>query len=508
MKLTLSVFLSVLLIPFVHGNSAPPVTYTITSNSSWTTLVGSSCSNCIFNITPGITFTLDKNSGSCSTCTFTGGTVNITQNFSFNANVSFSSDTLLMNGATTFQGSTFSSDSIAVNQAATFYTGTTFTGDRMSINAATTCQTCTFTDANIHMDNQAMTLQSGVNTFTNTNFALSGTSSITSTKGIAITNSIFSFSNSSYLFNNGGTLTASGSSIFLNGSSHIEANSSIVLKNSSELFIGDGTLASTAYLLYNAGQKLNIIDNSLIKVSNGNNSYQNNSAYTYTSSGGANTNYNTASNSISCGSGHPHACTTNYVYGCATLNSGGALGCIALAIADIDLSATATGTGAVALSWSYGSNNNADHFQVQRSTNSQDWTTIATVTANGYALSDYYFNDPDVSPGVNDYRIQVVDKNGSTLYSKISVITIAQTPTAVSVYPNPIAGRIFYIRTASTSPLLLNVFTLSGQLLFRTSLKGQTLYPVNLPASVTPGTCLIAQVIDEEAAKAFNLLSR
>lgn len=432
-------------------SSTAQTTYTINPSNTWTGKVGSTswCGTCTFNISSGQTLTLDY-AATCGTCTFTGGNIVITQGF--------------------------------------------------------TCQSCSFNSTTITMASQALNLQSSTNSFTNVNFTITGTGSITSTAGISLTNSAFTFSNTSYFSNNGGSYSANNSYLYFNNNAYFTSTSGPMnFQNNSGLIAGDGNLSSGAYIYMNTSSAVNIYDNSMIKVSNNNNYYFNWSSYNSVSNSKT---YATSFNNLNCGSGYPNACNGPYLYGCATLNSSGVLACIALELADLRLSAAAAGTGSVALSWSYDAKAGADHFQVQHSSNGQDWTTIGTVTANGYETSDYYFNDPAPSAGANDYRLLVADRNGHIVYSNVAVVLMDHLVSAVSIYPNPVTGHTFFVRTASTSPFLVNVFTLGGQLLFRTSLKGQTEYSVNLPASVTPGTAMVVQVLGEEGAQAFNLLNQ
>ncbi|MES1159652.1 MAG: hypothetical protein ABUM51_02760, partial [Bacteroidota bacterium] len=114
MKPSLTILLSVLLTVFVHKTSTATA-YNITTNTSWATLIGYSCSGCTFNISTGVTLTLDQQYGACGTCTVTGGTVNITTNFSLYTGASFTNTKLFINGPATFQATTFTNDSIAVN---------------------------------------------------------------------------------------------------------------------------------------------------------------------------------------------------------------------------------------------------------------------------------------------------------------------------------------------------------------------------------------------------------
>ena len=58
---------------------AAPV-YTVSANTNWTTLVGSNCTNCTFNIASGVTFTINTGNN-CINCTFNGGTLLLTSDF-------------------------------------------------------------------------------------------------------------------------------------------------------------------------------------------------------------------------------------------------------------------------------------------------------------------------------------------------------------------------------------------------------------------------------------------
>lgn len=450
MKTTL---IAATLISVLVCNNASATTYAITSNTTWTAVVGSgSCWTCTFNITPGITFTMDY-AGTCGTCTFNDGDMTITQNL--------------------------------------------------------TCQTCTFNTDTITMSNLTLNLQSSTTNFTNTVFNISGSSELLSTAGIAITNSTFAFSGGSYFNNNGGSFTASNSSLTFAGSSYFTSTSGpMVLENNSSLVAGDGTLASTAYIYMNTSSPVNIYDNSMIKLNNYNNYYFNWSAYNSISNGQT---YSTASNSLNCGGAYPHSCAAPYLYGCATLNFAGALACTTLAVTGTTLSAALSGDHSVELSWSAGQSANPDHFVVQRSTDAQAWQTIGTVAAQASTdLADnYHFNDPAAPGGSNSYRLQVVDENGATAWSTIATVKIAATATGgFSIYPNPITGQSFVLRTSSTDPVLVRIFTLSGQLLSIVSLKGQTQYPVELTSAAPHNSYIVIQVIGGTGSEAFTTLNQ
>ena len=70
------------------------------------------------------------------------------------------------------------------------------------------------------------------------------------------------------------------------------------------------------------------------------------------------------------------------------------------------------------------------------------------------------------------------------------------------------SGHTFFVTVPNTGQLVVKVFTLTGQLVTRTTLQGQTQYQVQLPAQVLPGTAVIVQIIQTEQTLSFPLLLR
>lgn len=431
-------------------------TYSITSNTTWTAVVGSTnCWTCTFNITPGKTFTLNY-SGTCGTCTFNNGNLNITQNL--------------------------------------------------------TCQGCSFTTDTITASGVVMNLQSTTNTFTNTFLTMSGAGEVEVTAGMSVTNSNFVFTNTSYFFADGGTVTFSNSTVTFKSSSYLLANAGpISLKNNTDLVAGDGTLASTAYLNFN-GPTLNIYDNSLIKVSNQNNYYANWGSYTYYPTSGGSTSYSTTSNNLNCNyaghSGYANSCVTNYVYGCATMNGSGMAACSILAVADLSLTAKESGPTQVALTWTDNESTPADHYSVERSTGNNQWTAIGNVAAHTYVSAEYQFTDEDAPAGMLYYRIERIDADNGTLYSPISTISLSPVNATIGIHPNPASGGYFYLSTSSAESIIVNVFTSTGQLLLHTVLQGQTQYPIQLPTQGLSLTAIVVQTIGANTTRSFTVLVR
>ena len=462
MKPTFTRIVSILLLTVLHqAASAQPYNITTSVSSSFMGANGfSTCTGCVFNISPGVTFTINTG-GTCNSCIFNGGTLDISSSstVAWDGVTTFNNETLQINNTTTFQGIAATNDSIQVNSNLTLGTNaSTISGSHIDITNAT----------------------------------------LTSTKNVTATNSFFALTNTptntSEYFSNGGILTLSGSTMYVNDQSYIYANSQLILESGSGIYVGDGTTASTAYLYYNTSN-LDIVDNSFIKVMSSGNYYFNWHDYNYyvTSTTGAATTY--------AGLGTP------YTYGCATLNKNGAGSCAVLAISEIDLTAVAEGANTVALTWSDPQSSTAGSYEVQRSTGNSPWTTIATIDANAGTTS-YHYEDGSAPAGTDDYRIVRIDQHAGSSYSIISSVTIptAATTGDIRLYPNPVTGHTFFITASNTEQLTVNIFTVTGQLLSRQSLQGQAQYQLLLPSQLLPGNAVIVQVITTTGKQAFPLL--
>jgi len=449
--------LSTLLTALLWNGAQAATTVNVTSNSTWSAKIGSSSwyGNYIINVSPGVTFTINVGT-TCNTCTFNGGNIDIASTF--------------------------------------------------------TCQGCTFNNDTLTDNNKLFSNQSPGTTFTNAVVTLTGTASLDATGPLTLTNTTFNLSGTSFLNNNGGAFNATSSHINLKGNSYFKATSGpINLKTNTQIVAGDGTSLSSAYIFFNMGNSLNIYDNSIIKIAGTNNHYENNATYTYHGAS-SNTTFTTTGNSIHCGApAQPHpSCNTNYVYGCATINSGGALGCTTLATTDIALSGAVTDHHSVILSWSAGQEINAGQFEVERSANGGDWEKIGTLSAKGYTTltNDYHFTDASPLGGRNDYRVHILDKDGRGTYSLILPLTVTNTLKEFGIYPNPVIGSSFQVKAPSASPIVIHVFTLGGQSLYMSSLQGQTQYRVNLPSTIPHNSYIVIQVIGTEKTQAFTVLNQ
>ena len=224
MKPTLSLTVLVCTLALLYPFTGKAQTYTITSNKNWSALSPSPdwCTGCTFNISSGVTLTMDKNVG-CTNCIFNGGTIVQTTGFSYS-------------------GGTFNNNNVTISQTTNFYTGTggaTFSNGTVNFNVAVTCQACSFSSENANVNLPAgstMTLQASggynLSTFTNSTLTMSSGSTLYANIQMSLTNSSITL-NSDVLKSDVGAFTLSHSQLYLNGSSSMAPDRKSTRLNSS-----------------------------------------------------------------------------------------------------------------------------------------------------------------------------------------------------------------------------------------------------------------------------------
>ncbi len=441
-KITILVNLMAIMLTSSFAQSS--LSYSILANTLWSTknYPTNSGKPSSFTINTGVTLTVDQASVVCTDCTFSGGNISITQNF--------------------------------------------------------TCQSCSFSNTTITMNNVVLTLKSSTNTFTNVKFTVSGTGNITADAAITLTNSTFTFNNSAYLFNNGGQLNINASTLNFNDNTYLLANAGPVnLSNGSEIFIGNGLSTSNAYVKMN-GPTLTINDNSGITLGNNNNYYFNWSSY---NSGVTNTSISTTPNTLNCGGSFPNSCKSPLVYGPATLNGSGLGSGSILPVTLTNFSASFTGKNVI-VSWSTQQEVNSNYFAIERSQNGSVWEPVGSVSAKGNStiVTDYSFTDVNPESGVSYYRLKMVDLNNSFSYSDIKVVRTTAIK-GISFFPNPAQNFVnISLAQSANSETTVQIINIAGQTLAEQKVAGGNASTVSFQVSQYPRGMYLVRVVNGDGS--------
>lgn len=149
---------------------------------------------------------------------------------------------------------------------------------------------------------------------------------------------------------------------------------------------------------------------------------------------------------------------------------------------------------ATQLSWQTATELNTKSFNIQRSPNSWDFTTIGTVAAKG-SNNNYIFTDNLPIQGTNYYRLLITDKDGSITYSEIRSINFSNNNNiAARIYPNPAKDKLIVELNSKTNTNVgITIISADGkteQQLIRQLQSGNNKISINV-AGLASGTYLL-----------------
>ncbi|HTI91779.1 MAG TPA: T9SS type A sorting domain-containing protein [Puia sp.] len=159
----------------------------------------------------------------------------------------------------------------------------------------------------------------------------------------------------------------------------------------------------------------------------------------------------------------------------------------------------------VLLNWSTAQEQNSDYFQIERSADNQNFTAIGKVTAahNSSLQTNYSFTDASPLTGNNYYRLKMVDIDGSSVYSRIVVVSFGNTSQQViATYPNPAHGSFqLLFKNMTPGRYAMNLINPSGQIIFTRNIQVADAQryneSINLNPSLAQGTYVI-RVVDQQ----------
>lgn len=146
--------------------------------------------------------------------------------------------------------------------------------------------------------------------------------------------------------------------------------------------------------------------------------------------------------------------------------------------------ATKEGT-TVELNWATTEETNSDRFDIQRSADGKEWSTIQTVIAKGESKVEVAYSAVDSDPfeGENLYRLHMVDKDGTSANSRI--VNVKFEGLATYLYPNPVSEELT-IKAANWSNIAgVRIVNKNGREVYKSSGKPSQIVNVkNMPGGI------------------------
>ncbi len=135
-------------------------------------------------------------------------------------------------------------------------------------------------------------------------------------------------------------------------------------------------------------------------------------------------------------------------------------------------SLTAKPNGASNLvTWTTASEKNNVEFQIERSNNGTNFTSIGTVKGSGSTNSIRYYDFNDEGPlSINYYRLRQIDLNGTSTVSKV-VSVVREKGSSVRFYPSVTGGELT-VEVPNNAPISLSISDLTGRIVMTKMVTG------------------------------------
>lgn len=124
-------------------------------------------------------------------------------------------------------------------------------------------------------------------------------------------------------------------------------------------------------------------------------------------------------------------------------------------------------TGAIQLKWQTTNETNTAYFGIERSSDGNSFSTIAKVlSTDNISISNYSGIDSNPVPGVNYYRLKMVDMDGGYTYSNIIEINNAGGLGNIIISPNPVNDLLtLRIQSKNSVPGNVELLDMNGKIL-------------------------------------------
>lgn len=118
------------------------------------------------------------------------------------------------------------------------------------------------------------------------------------------------------------------------------------------------------------------------------------------------------------------------------------------------------------LQWSTAEEINSDHFEVQHSTDNSGFAKLTSIAVQGNTSASYSFVHNNPPAVVNYYRVKLVNKNGSVIYSKVIAIKADGMGVMLqTIYPNPFRDKLEMAITSDKASMInIRLYDMNGKL--------------------------------------------
>jgi predicted esterase len=154
------------------------------------------------------------------------------------------------------------------------------------------------------------------------------------------------------------------------------------------------------------------------------------------------------------------------------------------------------------LQWATANEFNNQGFEIERSSDGREFSTVAFVTGAGTStqIREYSFTDLQAPAQTSYYRLKQVDIDKKYKYSRVVAVANVNSKLNLDYYPNPVSNQLqVELHTAGKGLLRIRLLSLDGRVLQERFVhKQQEVFTSRLPtASLQPGTYVLEVSMDD-----------
>jgi hypothetical protein len=140
--------------------------------------------------------------------------------------------------------------------------------------------------------------------------------------------------------------------------------------------------------------------------------------------------------------------------------------------------------------WQVGTEDNVDHYSIERSPNGSSFTEAGTTSATSHR--SYSWTDSNPYDNTSFYRVKAIDRDGKTRYSNIVQLSSGKSSAGISVYPNAVTGKQFMLQLNNlpSGNYSLQLYNAAGQPVFNKTIQhpgGYATQAILLPQTLAAG---------------------
>jgi hypothetical protein len=159
----------------------------------------------------------------------------------------------------------------------------------------------------------------------------------------------------------------------------------------------------------------------------------------------------------------------------------------------------------VFLQWKTTYEQNLSRFVLQASADGRNYYDVQTIAATNSANGNQYQSARYSKSQYAFYRLATIGNDGKAEYSRVVKIN-AGARIEFSLFPNPITGNSFTIEAPNTNPVIVQVFSTDGRMVYNNVLKGMNRYQVTLPATALQQKNLIVELVSDGQARSYKMM--